>query len=75
MKLRPLPDRVVVKRSDDDKKVRNGVVLVDTGYIREQASEALKTFVAPLSGIISAAFGPIREPPEKDSSQKVENAE
>ena len=35
-------------------------VVVDKDYIRDQANQALKLFLAPLSGVYAAAFGPIQ---------------
>ncbi|MBV8472840.1 MAG: hypothetical protein JO107_05720 [Hyphomicrobiales bacterium] len=35
-------------------------VVVDKHYLRDQANQALKLFVAPLSGVYAAAFGPIQ---------------
>ena len=50
-----------------------GSILVDKVYIREQATQALKTYFAPLSGVYEAAFGPISSkaeplPPRKPKS-------
>jgi hypothetical protein len=45
-------------------------VVVDRRYIREQANVALRSFVAPLSGVYDAAFGPISAPAEPTHRQK-----
>ncbi len=35
----------------------NGKFVVDGNYLRQQASEAFRTFMAPLSGVYGAATG------------------
>lgn len=44
-------------------------IVVNGRYIREQANAALKLFVAPLSGVYDAAFGPVSTPVEPPSPQ------
>jgi hypothetical protein len=45
-------------------------ITIDGQYFRTQANVALKLFVAPLSGVYEAAFGPVSKPveptPERD---------
>lgn len=45
-------------------------IVIDKSYIREQANQALKVFVAPLSSVYSAAFGPISPQPETATEMK-----
>jgi hypothetical protein len=75
VKFRPLHDRFVVKRVEGEDKTHGGIVILDKGYIREQANVALKTFVAPLSGVYAAAFGPVSLPVEKEIPQKPESGD
>jgi len=85
MKFGPLRDRVFVKGVDGEEKTervaipnnsRDGdTVVIDRSYIRAQAYEALKTFVAPLSGVYAAAFGPISTAPKPAASQKATNGD
>jgi hypothetical protein len=59
MKVRPLYHRGAVKHVENEEKPKSSTIVIDTSYIREQANSAIKTFVAPLSGVYAAAFGPI----------------
>ena len=34
-------------------------LVIDKRYIRNQVKQALKAYVAPLSGVYAAAFGPL----------------
>ncbi len=45
-------------------------VVVDRRYIREQANVALRSFVAPFSGVYDAAFGPVSAPAEPTRRQE-----
>ena len=73
MKFRPMRDRLVVNRIDPEKHV--DTIIVDGNYIREQANEALKVFVAPLSNVYSAAFGPISSSAEPSSEPEVKSGD
>ena len=37
-------------------------IVIDRRYIRDQANQAFRSFVAPLSGVYDAAFGPASSP-------------
>ena len=37
-------------------------IVVDKRYIRDQANQAFRVFVAPLSGVYDAAFGTVKAP-------------
>jgi len=58
------PDETHESRDDD-------TIVVDRRYIRDQANQAFRSFVAPLSGVYDAAFGPTPSPlPGADEKPK-----
>ena len=50
------------------------VIVVDTHYLRTQAGEALRAFIAPLAGVYDAAFGRISSEPEGPAAEKTQSA-
>lgn len=49
---------------------RSDRVVVNGSYLRAQARDAVRTFVAPLSGVYNAAVGIARDASQRSSSTK-----
>ena len=48
MKFRPLHDRVVVRRIDEDDRTKGGIIIPDTAKEKPQQGEVVAVALAPL---------------------------